>query len=226
MVCRKTKKRVVMRVIGTVLILVGALCALMAVAFDAFIRPTLDKLLDYKCRTVAERVISDCVFSRLTGADDIGNVMNFTFDSDGRIAAMSADQAKINSIKALVNDGVNDGLADIKGQTVGISVGTLSGIPFMYGMGPELTFFLEPKGRADTKLVSSFKNSGINQTIHSIILEVDTELSPMIPGFSGTVELSYDILLAQTVIVGSVPGQYSYIVLDQENLSELADIDI
>ena len=226
MTCRKTKKRSIARVVGIVLIVLGIAAALLLIAFDAFIRPTLDALLDYKCRTIAERLISDCVFSRMTGSSDPGSVMNFTFGSDGRIAAISADRSKINSLKALVNEGVNDGIADIKGQTVGISVGTLSGIPFLYGNGPELTFFIEPKGRADTRLVSSFESSGINQTIHSIILEVDTELSPMIPGFSKTVELSYDILLSQTIIVGEVPEQYSYIVLDRENASELADIDI
>ena len=226
MACRKKKKRSIGRTFGAVLIILGAVCIVLLIAFDALIRPTLEMLLDYKCRTIAERIISDCVFRRLTGDDSIGSAVTFTFDNDGRIAALSADQAKINSLKALINEGVNDGLDDIRGQTVGIAVGTLTGIPFLYGTGSQLTFIIEPKGKADTKLVSSFKSSGINQTIHSIILEVDTELSPMIPGFSGTVELSYDILLSQTVIVGSVPEQYSYIVLDQENLSELADIDI
>ncbi len=224
--CKKTKKRSIAHIVGMVLISLGVLCAALLIAFDAFIRPTLETLLDYKCRTIAERLISECVFSRMTGNDEPGSVVSFTFDNDGRIAALSADQAKINSLKALVNEGVNDGLADIKGQTVGISIGTLSGIPFLYGTGPELMFFIEPKGRADTKLVSSFRSSGINQTIHCIILEVDAVISPIIPGFSKTVELSYDILLSQTVIVGSVPEQYSYIVLDQDNLSELADIDI
>ena len=87
-------------------------------------------------------------------------------------------------------------------------------------------FHIEPKGKADTRLVSSFTSAGINQTMHSMILEVDAVISPMMPGFSETVDVQYDILLTQTVIVGSVPDSYSYIVLDDNNKSELANIDI
>ena len=96
----------------------------------------------------------------------------------------------------------------------------------LYGTGAELTFRMEPRGKAETRLVSSFKSAGINQTIHSIILEVDVSISPMMPGFNEVIDTGYDILLSQTIIVGSVPESYSYIVLDEEHLSEIADIDL
>ena len=226
MACRNKRKDNFLRKLGTVLIALGAVSVILLLCIDLFIRPTLMTMLDYKCRTVAERIISDAVFGQLSGEGDLGNVMTFTFGNDGSIAAVSADQAKINGYKALINEAVNDGIDSIRNETVGISVGTLTGLAFLYGMGSQLVFNIEPQGKAETKLVSSFKHSGINQTIHSIILEVDAEMSPMMPGFSQTVEVSYDILLSQTVIVGNVPEQYSYIVLDEENMTELADIDI
>lgn len=224
--CANSKKRNIPKTIGTALIILGAVCVILLMCIEAFIRPTLMTLLDYRCRTAAERVISSAVFERISGDDSIGSVISFTFGSDGRIAALSADQSKINSCKALVNDAVNEGLMEISGQTVGISLGTLTGVSFLYGTGAQLTFRIEPQGKADTRLVSSFTSAGINQTVHSIILEVDAVLSPMMPGFYETVDVSYEILLAQTVIVGEVPEQYSHIVLDSENLSELANIDI
>ena len=48
----------------------------------------------------------------------------------------------------------------------------------------------------------------------------------MMPGFNEVIDTGYDILLSQTIIVGSVPESYSYIVLDEEHLSEIADIDL
>ena len=121
---------------------------------------------------------------------------------------------------------VNEGIEALGDETVRISLGTLTGISFLYGTGDELVFRMEPKGKAETRLMSSFRSSGINQTIHSIILEVDAEISPMMTGYSEDVAITYDILIAQTVIVGSVPDSYSNIILDEGNVSELANIDI
>ncbi len=215
-----------LRKLGAFLIVSGALCIVLLVMLDTFVRPTLETLLDYKCRTSAERIISDAVYERFSGDEDMGELISFVFDNEGRIAALNTDRSKINSLKALLTDAVNDGLSHIREDTVSISVGTLTGLSFLYGVGPELTFMIEPRGNAETKLVSSFADAGINQTIHSMILEVNAQLSPMMPGFSNTFDVSYNILISQTVIVGKVPDSYSHIVLDEEGLAELANIEI
>lgn len=214
------------RRIGSLLIILGVVCLLVLAGIDMFIRPTLEELLAYKCRMSAERIISDAVFDSFADGSGYDSIVSFTFDNDGRIAALNTDRAKINSLKALLGDAVNDGLERLDGETVSISSGTLSGISLLYGTGEPLVFRIEPKGRAETRLKCTFESAGINQTIHSIILEVDADIMPMMPLFAQTVSLSYDILLTQTVIVGSVPESYSHIVLDEEHLSELADIDL
>lgn len=226
MSCVKKKKHSIPHIIGTVLITAGVLTVLVLIGIEMFIRPTLKMLLDYKCRTAAERIISDAVFERLNGENDIGDIITLTFDPNGSVAALTTDQRKINSLKALLSDAVNDGIDRLGGEHVSISAGTLTGISMLYGTGAELDFRIEPKGNAETRLTTSFESAGINQTVHSIILEVNAEMSPMMPGFTETVNVSYDILLSQSVIVGSVPENYSYIVLDSENMSELANIDI
>lgn len=223
MIRRKVRN---LRKLGTALIIMGAVCITTLILLDSFVRPTLELLLDYKCRTSAERIISDAVYERFSDEDDIGELISFIFDNEGRIAALNTNRSKINSLKAVLDDAVNEGLSHVREDTVGISVGTLTGLSFLYGVGPELIFQIEPHGKAETKLLSTFDDAGINQTIHSIILEVDAQLSPVMPGFSNTVDVSYDILISQTVIVGKVPDSYSHIVLDEEGLTELANIDI
>ena len=172
---KKTLKRRFLRRLGTLFVVLGILCAAALAGTDIFIRPTLKTLLDYKCRTAAERIISNAVFERLGSEEAAGDIVSFTFDSSGRIAALNTDRVKINSLKALLNDAVNEGIEALGDETVRISLGTLTGISFLYGTGDELVFRMEPKGKAETRLMSSFRSSGINQTIHSIILEVDAE---------------------------------------------------
>ncbi|MCR4779876.1 MAG: sporulation protein YunB [Ruminiclostridium sp.] len=226
MICAKPRKRCAARVIGTLLIAAGVLTALILTGIELFIRPTLKMLLDYKCRTAAERVISDAVFERLNGREDLCSLVTLKYDPNGNVAALTTDQRGINSLRSLLSDAVNDGIDRLGGEYVSISAGTLTGISLLYGMGAALDFRIEPKGSSETRLISGFRSAGINQTVHSITLEINAELSPMMPGFSETVDISYDLLLAESVIVGRVPENYSYIVLDSENMSELANIDI
>ena len=225
--CAEKKKNPILRKAGFILVLSGLAVIAALIFFEAVIHPTLKKLLDYKCQVTAERIISEAIFGELS--DELaryGDIVSFSFDNNGKITALKTDQVRINSLKSLLNETVNDGISCIKNETVGISLGTISGVSFLYGIGPELCFNIEPKGKAQTVLKSTFKSSGINQTIHSIMLNVEAELSPMLPGFYEDVRVSYDVLIAQTVLIGEVPESYSNIILDEEYYSELADFDI
>ena len=169
---------------GRIFVITGILAFVALTAFDLYIKPTLVRLISYQCQLAAERIISNAVFGHV--GDELNSykdIVSFTFDNNGRISALNTDQNKINSLKSLINESINNEIDSISDETVGISIGSLSGISYFYGMGKELQFHVEPKGKADTKLVSKFKSAGINQTIHSIVLEVSVALTPVIAGF-------------------------------------------
>ena len=224
---RNKRQNRVLRCVGRAMIFLGAVCFILLICFEAAVRPSLEKLLSYKCRITAEKLICNAVFGNLSGElESCGDLVSFTFNENGDIAALKTNQSKINSLKALINETVNSSISEIENERVSISLGTLTGISYLYGMGSELQFRLEPRGKAETRLISNFKSAGINQTIHSITLEVAVELSPMLPGFNEEIEVVSDFIIAQTVLVGRVPESYSNIILDEEYYSELADFDL
>ncbi len=212
---------------GRIFVITGILALVALTAFDLYIKPTLVRLISYQCQLAAERIISNAVFGHV--GDELNSykdIVSFTFDNNGRISALNTDQNKINSLKSLINESINNEIDSISDETVGISIGSLSGISYFYGMGKELQFHVEPKGKADTKLVSKFKSAGINQTIHSIVLEVSVALTPVIAGFGEEVKVDTNLIISQTVLIGEVPDSYSNIILDEEYYSELADFDL
>ena len=212
---------------GRIFVITGILALVALTAFDLYIKPTLVRLISYQCQLAAERIISNAVFGHV--GDELNSykdIVSFTFDNNGRISALNTDQNKINSLKSLINESINNEIDSISDETVGISIGSLSGISYFYGMGKELQFHVEPKGKADTKLVSKVKSAGINQTIHSIVLEVSVALTPVIAGFGEEVKVDTNLIISQTVLIGEVPDSYSNIILDEEYYSELADFDL
>ena len=65
-----------------------------------------------------------------------------------------------------------------------------------------------PIGDASVKLISSLKSAGINQTCHTIQVKDTANIAAAIPFHQTKTKISYTYLLAETVIVGTVPEAY------------------
>ena len=67
---------------------------------------------------------------------------------------------------------------------------------------------------------SAFTSAGINQTKHQIILTVDVSVSVLLPGFRTATKVSNSFIVAETVIVGTVPDTYTYFSTDPDTYEE------
>ena len=69
---------------------------------------------------------------------------------------------------------------------------------------------MQSVGSSSAHFENAFTSAGINQTKHQIYLVVDVYVSILLPGFSTTTKFSNTYAVAETVIVGSVPENYTY----------------
>lgn len=209
------------------MIIAGIIVAVFAVVFDCWFRPVIERLVEYRCKLIADKAVSKAICDHLETTDnDYSDIISFIYEENGNIGALRTNPAKINTMKAGIMELANKELSALGTEEFGIKLGTLTGLSYLYGTGAELTFTVKPKGVARSQLLSSFESSGINQTMHSVILVVDTEVSPLIPGLSESFMVKNEYIISQTIIVGDVPDTFSNIVLDEEHYSELADFDL
>ena len=224
---KQNKGKNARRFIGRTSIFVGVVIIILTLIFDVWFRPVLERMFEYRCKLIADRAVSRAVTSHLKTTDeDYSDLIGFIYDEEGKIGALRTNPPKINIMKSAVMERVNAELSAIEAEKVGITIGTLSGVSYLYGVGDEIMFTVKPVGVARSSLYSKFESAGINQTMHSIVLEIDTEVSPLIPGVTDTFIVTSEFIIAQTVIIGEVPDSFSNIVLDEEHYSELADFDI
>ena len=68
-------------------------------------------------------------------------------------------------------------------------------------------------GTVESRVENQFSDAGINQTLHRVMLSVHIPIQILLPG--GTVETEVDsqVCLAESIIVGGVPG--TFIQVDQ-----------
>lgn len=67
---------------------------------------------------------------------------------------------------------------------------------------------MTPQGSVTVDFTSEFIESGINQTVHRVILIIKTNVRIIVPLATETEKVITQIPIAETVIVGEVPDSY------------------
>ncbi|MDR2559602.1 MAG: sporulation protein YunB [Oscillospiraceae bacterium] len=201
---KKKKKR-----LGKRFILLGFAMLGFAFYVDFQVRPLIERVSEFQSRTAAVRIINDVVLQELNSdAYNYENIVNLAFDEGGELWSITSDMNTINRLKSRSALLINEAVGDFEKMNIGISLGTISGVGFLYGRGPVLPVRVLPKSYANTTLISEFTSAGINQTLHRIIMEVEVEIAVIIPGFNQTMTVKTNYIVAETVIVGEVPNMY------------------
>lgn len=75
-------------------------------------------------------------------------------------------------------------------------------------MGPQIPLKFLSTGTVETKVRSEFKSAGINQTIHTIYLDVSCNVALLTPYNVVEENITNEVVLVENVIVGLVPSTY------------------
>ena len=187
--------------------------ALIALAVTAMtLRPILTSLATARVSNAVTRVVNTSVNETLYDAGvDYDRLISLEKDNEGHITAVKSNMAEFNRLQSAIIDEVLEKLSEVTTKELSVPVGTLLGSPFLAGRGPLIRVRMQSVGSSSAHFENAFTSAGINQTKHQIYLVVDVYVSILLPGFSTTTKLSntYSVA-AETVIVGSVPENYTY----------------
>ncbi len=139
-------------------------------------------------------------------------------DSENRVTALRTDVIKVGRIKSRLVNGLFERLGDLEHTTVEVSLGTVFAPNFFTGMGPSIDIGMAGLGQMSAEFVSAFSSAGINQTRHNIIIEIHAGFRVLTPLGGDDREIVTSYPVTDTVIVGTVPEQYTYIDDTRGNL--------
>lgn len=144
------------------------------------------------------------------GETDYSLLVTFEKDAQGRVTALKSNMAAFNRLQASISDDILQRLSEVTTSTLSIPIGTLTGSSLLAGRGPAIKIKMQTVGSATANFRNTFSAAGINQTRHQIMLDVHVSVSILLPGFRTSTKVSNEISVAETVIVGSVPENYTY----------------
>lgn len=89
-----------------------------------------------------------------------------------------------------------------------VPLGILTRSAFLATKGPAIGVTLIPVGTVAIDLHQEFQGEGINQTRHRIWLRAEAKVRVILPLVSREIEVSTDLPITETVIIGPVPANF------------------
>jgi len=152
--------------------------------------------------------VNDAIRERMArGNYDYNYFVTLERDRAGEIVAIMMNMSRVNDLSsAMLSDVVE--AADSGQLDLRIPVGNLLGSNLLLGRGPEVPVLITmlTSSRADFR--NDLSAAGINQTKHQILLELIVDIDVLLPWEILSTQIVSEVLVAETIIVGSVPETY------------------
>lgn len=135
-------------------------------------------------------------------------LVKITKDVNDKIQLIQTNTVVINRLSRDLARMCQNNIEKIENQTISLPIGAFSGSIVLSGLGPNVEIQLMPIGSVTCDFVSLFEEVGINQTRHSIYININTTIALVLPVSSVPVNTTTAILVCDNIIVGEVPQFY------------------
>ena len=197
----KTRRRVVFALVA--FFLIG-----LVVLVQINVTNVLKSISEASMRSITTVAVNDAVYYTLSDQIRYEDLVTVDRGADGNIQAISANSFQINRIARDTAYMSQQNLKKMSEDGIEIPLGAFSGIEAWAGFGPRINIKIMPISKSECRFVSEFESPGINQTKHSIYLEIVADISIIMPSGTSNFASLTPVLVCESVLVGKVPDTY------------------
>ncbi len=178
--------------------------------FDARITPIINTLALSRAQNLATVIINDTVAEMLSNnKNDFTGLITEEYDKSGKISALSVNSVAMNRLKSLISVHITKAIGEIEESKINIALGTLTGSSLLTGRGPKIQLNVHISCACSMEVRNSFEYTGINQTVHKVMLDIKTDVYVLSVGNNLSSQVFTSIPVSETVIIGQIPEIYA-----------------
>lgn len=147
------------------------------------------------------------------------------YSEGGRAAALSVDTVKVNLLRAEILRSALETLEYSEKHSITLPLGTMIS-ELSSGKGPQIPITVIITDALQCAVVTDFYEAGINQTLHTISLQLSVSCKALLPSGSCVFEVTAECPIGQTVLIGDVPEAYTKIHRLTDDITETEIDDI
>ena len=190
------------------LIATMVLAILLFIHFQRNVTRVLLSISEATMRASTTVAVNDAVYYTLSDEMRYDDLVTINRDEEGNIISVAANPLKLNKIARDTASISQSNLKNLSLNGIPVPLGALTGIEAFAGLGPDIQFRIIPVSSVTCDFSSTFESVGINQTKHSIYLNVIADISIVMPSRTENFAVITEVLVGESVIVGSVPDTY------------------
>lgn len=126
----------------------------------------------------------------------------------GDISMITTDAYKFNALTTNLADAVSEFMTDFVNSGVDVPIGVFTGIRILSGYGEKVKMPLIAIHSVKCDVISTFESAGINQTRHTLYLDVTPDVSVITRVSTKKLQDKIRVMLYDNLIVGKVPEVY------------------
>ncbi len=201
---KKKKIKAIAAILTLILLFTGAFFYFNKQAhevIDQLTRATISNRLTVKMNAAFDELMASF-------DDEYSSYVHIERNSSGEITLITADMIKINKLMAQYSTIVQSHVSEIEEDDITVPMLAFTGWPLISTLGADIKLDIVAVGDAPCSYRSEFKAVGINQTLHSIYIDVSAKVEIILPIDNIEVECPSSALVCESVIVGRVPQFY------------------
>lgn len=197
----KKKKRVIKFVVLVGLIIISFRF------FCLYLEPIFQTLCEDKIKSLAT-IITNQQSTIIMNKYQYDQLYTIEKDENGDIIVVRANGVLINNLISDLTENIQREFDNLHNVEVNLPFGSLTGIYFMSGFGPEIPINVSVAGNVDTNIKSEFIAQGVNQTLHRVYVNFDCDMKMVTSVKNFSQKVTNQVIIAEHVIVGNIPSSY------------------
>jgi len=186
-----------------ILLIIGLIIGVIVKA----VAPVFNKLCTEKAKSIATIITNDETTNAIR--DYIySDFIIIHKDEAGNVLMLESNMKNINIVISDVANRIQKSINNTKEEDVNISLGSFTGVRLLSGSGFKVPIRISTVGNVKTDVKSVFTSAGINQTLHSLYLQIETQICILTPFNTINETITNQLILAENIIVGEIPETY------------------
>lgn len=201
-------RRFVRRFIGFT-IFIAAVLLILLIVFRIRYHDAIRNLSETQVKNATSDLINDAIDKQIAlGNIQYDRIVYFEKDLDGRITALKTNMTEVNRLKTAILNLINDEILALDTTDITIPIGSLLLPELFSGKGFGIPIQILSIRNSDASFQSYFTEAGINQTLQQLTMDVSVDVSVLVLGKAESFTVSSQVVVAETIIVGQVPGTF------------------
>lgn len=176
--------------------------------FQSNVTRVLISISEATIRSITTVAVNDAIYYTLNDSVRYEDLVNIERDESGNVTSITTNSLKINRIARDTAYLSQENLNKMSSEGIMVPIGALTGVEALAGFGQKINIKIIPISNVECRFVSKFRQAGINQTLHSLYLDIVADISIIMPSKSTNLASTTEVLICESVISGKIPDTY------------------